>query len=103
MEKLQTGLFIRQKRTEHNWSLDGLCKGVCSVSYLSKIEQGKADASPEVLHLLLEKLGVQWHDGEENRAAAHALAEKLYEAVYAAAPPQVTDPLLEELRAGCGQ
>ncbi len=100
MEKLQTGLYIRQKRMEHSWSLDGLCKGVCSVSYLSKIEQGKADASPEVLHLLLEKLGVQWHDGEEDRAAAHALAEKMYEAVFSMSPAKVTDSLVHELRTG---
>ena len=40
MEKLHTGLFIRQKWLEKDWSQEGLCRGICSVSYLSKIEQG---------------------------------------------------------------
>ena len=36
------GFLIRQKRLEKGWSQEGLCRGVCAVSYLSKIEQGKA-------------------------------------------------------------
>ena len=86
MEKLHTGLFIRQKRLEKDWSQEGLCRGICSVSYLSKIEQGKADASPEVLHLLLEKLGIVWHDSPEELAAARNLREQLYEMVFSMRP-----------------
>ena len=42
------GLLIRQARLRRDWSQDGLCLGICTPSYLSKIEQGKAAPSPEV-------------------------------------------------------
>ena len=35
------GLLLRKGRLEKDWSQEGLCKGICAVSYLSKIEQGK--------------------------------------------------------------
>ena len=43
MEKLQTGLYIRQKRMEHSWSLDGLGSflGVCCT-----ILRGKKHIAP---------------------------------------------------------
>lgn len=40
------GLLIRQARLRLNWSQEGLCRGICAPSYLSKIEQGKAAPSP---------------------------------------------------------
>ena len=48
------GTLIRRERLRKNLSQEGLCKGICVVSYLSKIEQGKADPSDEVAALLLE-------------------------------------------------
>ena len=41
------GLLIRQARLGRDWSQEGLCRGICAPSYLSKIEQGKAAPSPE--------------------------------------------------------
>ena len=34
------GLLIRRERLARDWSQKGLCQGICTVSYLSKIEQG---------------------------------------------------------------
>lgn len=53
-------LLIRQARLRRDWSQDGLCLGICTPSYLSKIEQGKAEPSPEVTELLLRRLGLVW-------------------------------------------
>ena len=33
------GLLIRQARLQRDWSQEGLCRGICAPSYLSKIEQ----------------------------------------------------------------
>ncbi len=52
--------LIRHERLKRNWSQEGLCKDICTVSYLSKIEQGKAEPSAEILSLLFERLGVEW-------------------------------------------
>ena len=53
-QKLQ-GLLIRKRRQEREWSQAALCNGICAVSYLSKIEQGKVESSPEVLDLLFRR------------------------------------------------
>ena len=50
------GQLIRRERLRRNWSQAGLCSGICAVSYLSKIEQGLATPSNEVLQLLLARL-----------------------------------------------
>lgn len=52
--------LIRHERLKRNWSQEGLCKDICTVSYLSKIEQGKAEPSEEILSLLFSRLGVEW-------------------------------------------
>ena len=54
------GLLIRQARLRLNWSQEGLCRGICAPSYLSKIEQGKAAPSPEVMELLFRRLDLVW-------------------------------------------
>ena len=32
------GILIRRERLRQNYSQEGLCRGICAVSYLSKIE-----------------------------------------------------------------
>ena len=56
------GMRIRRERIKRNWSQSGLCYGICAVSYLSKIEQGKMEVSEEILKLLLERLELLWID-----------------------------------------
>lgn len=63
------GYLIYRNRIQLNWSQAGLCKGICTVSYLSKIETGKAMPSEEVLHLLMDRLGLK-SDKETEREAA---------------------------------
>lgn len=53
--------LIRKTRLERDWSQEGLCKGICTPSYLSKIEQGKAAPSDEIIQLLFERLGLCWN------------------------------------------
>ena len=56
-----TAFMIRKTRLEKNWSQDGLCKNICTASYLSKIEQGKAEPSDDIIRLLFERLEICWH------------------------------------------
>ena len=83
MALLFPGALIRRERLRRSWSQEGLCRGICAVSYLSKIEQGKAEASGEVLRLLMERLELPWLDDPEALAAARGLTERCYEAVFA--------------------
>ncbi len=63
------GLIIYRTRIQKNWSQAGLCEGICTVSYLSKIETGKAEPSEEILQLLLDRLGLKIDKGTEQEAA----------------------------------
>ena len=62
------GMRIRRERMKRNWSQSGLCYGICAVSYLSKIEQGKMEVSEEILKLLLQRLELPWIDQKETEA-----------------------------------
>ena len=67
--------LIRYERLKRNWSQEGLCDGICAVSYLSKIEQGKAEPSEEILSALMQRLNLEWHGGEDAQQARKLLNE----------------------------
>lgn len=75
------GFLIRRERLRREWSQAGLCRGICAVSYLSKIEQGKVSASEEVLRRLAQRLELPWYGGTAALAEAGAQIERLYEAL----------------------
>lgn len=71
------GTLILRERLRKNWSQEGLCRGICAVSYLSKIEKGRAQPSADILHQLLARLGLHTDRALEEKAAA--LAELAWE------------------------
>ena len=81
MKQLFPGALLRRERLHRNWSQEGLCRGICSVSYLSKIEQGKTEAAPEILRLLFARLELPWYDSAEEQEAGLGLVERFYEAL----------------------
>lgn len=72
------GALLRLLRLRQNWSQETLCRGICAVSYLSKIEQGKVDPNPQLLTELFARLNVTWQESAEMTA----LRDELYEAVF---------------------
>ncbi len=72
--------LILRERIRKNWSQEGLCKGICTVSYLSKIESGKAEPSGEIMNLLLERLQLNYSPELEKEAAE--LAETSFELLF---------------------
>ena len=78
-----TGALIRRERLRQNFSQDGLCQGICTVSYLSKIEQGKAEAGSDILQPLLSRLGITYETDTDFLAWAGKTIESLYENLYA--------------------
>ena len=75
------GFLIARERLRKNWSQEGLCKGICTVSYLSKIESGKAVPSDEIWTKLLERLDLEYDPVLDAEAAK--LAETGYEQLFA--------------------
>jgi transcriptional regulator with XRE-family HTH domain len=55
-----TGFLIRRHRLQNNLSQEDLCRGICAVSYLSKIEQGLAVPSEEMISQLFAALGITY-------------------------------------------
>ena len=74
------GNLILRERLARSWSQAGLCKDICTVSYLSKIEAGKAQPSADVLRLLLARLGL--HTDPAREAAGARCAEDGYERLF---------------------
>ena len=74
------GYIIYRERLRRNWSQAGLCKGICTVSYLSKIETGKAEPSEEIVRLLLERLDLEIDQEIEQEAAK--LADQGWELLF---------------------
>ena len=50
------GTLICRERLRRNWSQEGLCRGICAVSYLSKIEKGRAEpgSAPAFFHFFIQ-------------------------------------------------
>lgn len=72
------GYVIHQERLRRGWSLESLGHGICSPSYLSKIETGRTNPSEEMIHLLLEKMGIEYQKEQECAALDEAI-DNLFE------------------------
>ncbi len=95
MDKLNyLGRLICRERLKRDWSQEGLCRGICAVSYLSKIESGKVEASEEVLSLLLARLNLNYSAQKEKEAAV--LAERAYESLFSGDYRELRELISEE-------
>lgn len=56
------GLLIKMSRIQQNMKQITLAKGICSTSYLSKIENNQTVPSDEVLNLLVDRLNLEYED-----------------------------------------
>ncbi|ARI75890.1 helix-turn-helix domain-containing protein [Halobacillus mangrovi] len=56
------GSLIKQHRKLNNMTLEELARGICSVSYLSKIEHNTINASEQIYRLLGERLNIALTD-----------------------------------------
>lgn len=74
------GALLRMVRLEKNWSQETLCQGICTVSYLSKIEQGKAQPNDGLLRDLFGKMNIVWQSVPQKEG--EKLCETLYELVF---------------------
>lgn len=72
------GPLLRLLRLQKNWSQETLCHGICAVSYLSKIEQGKVEANEQLLADLFARLDVEWDESSE----MSILRNELYEGIF---------------------
>lgn len=79
MNERIVGFILRRERLARDWSQDGLCRGICAVSYLSKIERGSVIASKDILRRLFERMDIPWHSADSDTGEA---IESLYELLF---------------------
>ena len=63
---VEIGSFIKLQRTKQGMTLEDLSQGIVSLSYLSKIENLKTEASSEIIQMLCTRLGIQIDNSMEN-------------------------------------
>ena len=61
------GLLIKKQRKALDISLEALSHGVCSPSYLSKIENNILVANDDIYNLLFKKLGISTMDTKKKK------------------------------------
>ncbi len=94
LEKIGKQVFY--KRLQQKMTQEELCQGICSVSYLSKIENGKIEASEEILQLLCTRLEIAVTDLRDVRRCEGKLDEWLNALVHL--DKQQVERIYEELQ-----
>ncbi|MGG2016747.1 tetratricopeptide repeat protein [Bacillus sp. S10(2024)] len=79
LEKMGKQIFY--KRLQQKMTQEELCQGICSVSYLSKIENGKIEASEEILQLLCTRLEIAVSDLRDIEAEVKEKLEEWLQAL----------------------
>ncbi len=56
------GRLLKYQRLRQGLTQDYVCRGICTVSHLSKIENGKAEAPSDLMRALFKRLNVALYD-----------------------------------------
>lgn len=79
---MKIGYIIKAERLKLGMKQIVLAKGICTPSYLSRIEQNQIKASNEVISLLLERLGIQVEDFVDSHSVDDKALENTIMTVY---------------------
>ena len=72
------GTLIRQERLRQKLSQEALCHGVCSTSYLSKIENDVVECNIEIYEKLFKRLKISYTANERSLAALDREYENVF-------------------------
>lgn len=72
------GLIIKRKREEMGYKQEYICRGICAVSYLSKIEKGIIIPSNEIIQQLMERLCISYYHEPDFVENGKKLLEECY-------------------------
>jgi HTH-type transcriptional regulator, quorum sensing regulator NprR len=79
---ISKGGYLRYKRKKLGWTQEKVCEGICSVTYLSKIETGKVVPNEEIFLLLCERLNICPSDIDQFPTdELEELFDQIYEAI----------------------
>ncbi len=72
------GSFLKLKRIEKGITQEELCEGICTPSYLSRIENNHVVADENIYKLLFHKLGIDYENINETYSEVNERIENLY-------------------------
>ncbi|GAA0845068.1 tetratricopeptide repeat protein [Bifidobacterium pullorum subsp. gallinarum] len=75
------GKLIATKRIELNITQEELAQGICSIPYLSKLENDKITANPDIIYLLCEKLDLSYSELKKNNNEVILLIQEIFLAI----------------------
>lgn len=78
---MNKGMLIRMYRKEQQMKQDDLAVGICTTSYLSRIENNLVTATEEVYRLLFQRLGKTYEDVQHQHSETEEALEKIYQSL----------------------
>ncbi|MFF2876350.1 helix-turn-helix domain-containing protein [Gottfriedia sp. NPDC057991] len=75
------GKIIYYHRKNQNKTQKELCKDICSITHLSKIENNSKEGNPKTLQLLFERLGVTNEDENKKILSLKQQLDQFYDAI----------------------
>ena len=66
-DKAKLAKFLKRRRMELGYTLEEVSEGICSTSYLSKIENCQVEVDDNYYHMLFERLHLEYQTIVENR------------------------------------
>lgn len=91
VEKMNIGAMIKYHRQLRNMTQSELCKGICSVTHLSKFENYNKEANRETIMLLLERLDISLDSIQQASKKISAELSNLLDAVLSYDKERATD------------
>lgn len=79
MEEKNWGRLIKYHRQRQGLKQDDVSVGICTTSYLSRIENGVVIAESNVYEMLFARLGIDMIEEKEQLTAKQTFLEKIYE------------------------
>lgn len=81
ISELNIGKLIATIRMEKGITQEDLSRGICSITYLSKLENGKIEPSAEILRFICEKLNIKFSHMQKENQKLKSEIEELYYAI----------------------
>ncbi|MBO9130679.1 helix-turn-helix domain-containing protein [Bacillus sp. 165] len=78
---MSVGKIIYYHRKKQNKTQEQLCKGICSVTHMSKIENNSKEVNLKTLQLLCERLGISIEEENKKTQLLKSQLNQLYDAI----------------------
>lgn len=93
--KRKYAIFLKRKRLEKNLTLEEVSKGICTISYLSRIENNLVDVDEEYFVKLFNKLEIDFYGLKEEKE--HEIFVKLLKLYLQKEETKIIDTISEAL------